>query len=501
MAAEGWSWSGMVAMRRLISLICALAGLLSCSAGNIDGGVQTKPDGDRPYRLTVDGKPFLMLGAQLRTDFFRQLDGRGLDQLDDYFALAAGLNITCVQAPISWRDIEPEYGVYSDEVVKAFIDYCNKYGLKLEILWFGSYMCGYSVEGHIPDYVVSDSQTYPELNPSAAYQGWQGKQYFLSPGNTKLVERESRAISKMMEFIAEYDRSIGSPHTVIGIQVENEPDMLATRHNAAHGYSPTDLWPSLLYHIDQVGKAVKNGPYDCYTRVNQTTTYPDWVYWSTMVAKREGVDYVGFDPYVNDVAVIGDWLSQVQAIPGNFSHIAENGGEFYNNDILTLKALVSGCGYEVFEVITTPHPYLKDWTLRGVYNPDFTPKGQTQRLIDAFSIYKAAWYDFATADLADMVGFNIQSSEGKTVAEESLATSSVTVDWQTSARGIAFAIQGKGYLTVGSTKDDTMSVSFEPARIESGHYDKDGNWIVESSGISYEGSLSLFPCKVYKLYF
>ena len=125
-----------------------------------------------------------------------------------------------------------------------------------------------------------------------------------------------------------------------------------------------------------VGKAVKNGPYDCYTRVNQTCAYDDWVYWSKKVAEREGIDYVGFDPYVNNVNTIGEWLKAIQDIPGNFSHVAENGGEFYNNDVLTLKALVMGCGYEVFEVITTPHPYLKDWTLRGVYNPDFTPKGQ-----------------------------------------------------------------------------------------------------------------------------
>lgn len=485
-------------MKHFFTYLLTLLTLVSCSPaskGEQDNIVQKET---RPYRLTVNGKPFLMLGAQLRTDFFLQLDGRKLDELDEYFSLAAGLNITCIQVPVSWRDVEIEYDVYSPDMVHAWIDYCEKYNLKLEILWFGSYMCGYSVEGYIPDYVISDSSTYKDLNPSAAFNGWLGKHYYLSPGNTALLDRETRAIGKMMEFIKEYDSRLGNPHTVIGVQIENEPDMLATRHNSAHGYSPTDLWPSLLHHLDAIGKAVKSSGYDCYTRVNQTTTYDDWVYWSGMVAKREGIDYVGFDPYVNDVTTLDRWLAECQMIEGNFAHVAENGGEYYNNDVMTLSALTKGCGYEVFEVITTPHPYLKDWTLRGVYNPDFTPKGQTQRLIDAYSVIKAAWYDFATAQVKDMVGFNIFSSEGQASATQTLSTSTHIIGWKTSSRGIAFAIEGEGYLTIGSTKADEFSLSREPKGIETGRYDSDGKWIPVSK-IAATQKLNVRPCEVYRI--
>ena len=41
-----------------------------------------------------------------------------------------------------------------------------------------------------------------------------------------------------MDAIYHYDNNHGQKHTVIGIQVENEPDMLATRHNQEHGYTP-----------------------------------------------------------------------------------------------------------------------------------------------------------------------------------------------------------------------------------------------------------------------
>lgn len=486
-------------MDRLKTIFFCLAACLMISCHDGDNPEVVDPSGES-WRLTVNGKPFMMLGAQLRTDYFIQLDGRKLDELDDYFSLAAGMNITCIQVPIAWGDIETAYDVYSDDYVRAYIDYCEKYGMKLEILWYGSYMCGYSVEGYLPAYVVDDNTTYPELKASAAYNGWLGKQFYLRPGNTALVTREKKAIAKMMDYVYDYDKSLGSPHTVIGVQIENEPDMLATRHNGSHGYSANDIWPSLLYHLDQLGQAVKASPYECYTRVNQTTTYDDWVYWSKMVQKREGIDYVGFDPYVKDVQTIEEWLGDLRDISGNFSHVAENGGEYYNNDILSLKALVMGCGYEVFEVITSPHPYLTDWTLRGVYNTDFTPKPQTQRLLEANALFKSAWYDFATADVGNMYGFNLENSDGDTEREESGSTKSVSFRWKTASRGVAFAIEGDGYLLVGSTKNDEFYPSFTPGLITSGKYDSKGDWINDGASASYEnGKLSMKAGSVYKI--
>lgn len=489
-------------LKRLLIYIFFLLPLLGISCSEMPNNEEVK-ESPKKYRLEVDGKPFLMLGAQLRTDFFRQLDGRSLDQLDDYFSLAAGLNITVVQVPVSWSDVEIDYDVYTNETIRHFIDYCQKYELKLEILWFGSYMCGYSVEGHLPQYVVQDNKTYPELKPDAAYKGWQGKQFWLVPANKDLLERETKAIAKMMDFVYEYDKSLGSPHTVIGVQIENEPDLLPTWRCSELKLSSADVWPALLNHINAIGMAVKGSKYKCYTRVNQVISYEDYPYWTKKIFEREGIDYVGLDPYINNVEAVADMLKGLQELEGNFAHIAENGGEFFNNDILTLKALTMGCGYEVFEVITTPNPQLVDWTLRGVYNPDFTAKGQTRRLIDAYSIYKAAWYDFATCKVEDMIGFNMQNSEGLSSTSEEHSTSSYTINWSTQSRGIAFALENGSYLTVGSTKADLMSFSKQPSMVEAGHYKANGVWVTDDSvKPKLNGNeLTINPCKVYRLYF
>lgn len=481
-------------MKRFLCILTLLAAV-SCGCSQQGPEPSGGQSAERPWRLTVDGKPFLMLGAQLRTDFFRDLDHKKLDQLDKYFSLAASLNITVVQIAFSWSDVEKDYDIYSDEAVRAYIGYCEKYGLKAELLWFGSFMCGYTVEKHLPSYVMADAEKYPRFDP--IWDGWQGKQFFLKPGTSALLERESKAIGKLMEFIDRIDSESGRPHTVIGIQVENEPDMLASRHFGMVGQSTANLWPGILHHLDVIGKAVKQSSYDCYTRVNITLD-EDFQKWGAMVFKREGIDYLGLDPYTADVARIGELMAYLQSLPGNFAHVAENGGEFYNNDVLTLKALSMGCGYEVFEVVTTPDPQLKDWTLRGVYNPDFTPKGQTQRLINAYGIFKGAWYDLATADTKYIHAFNITKSEGQEKATETVALRSGNLTWTTTSRGIAFAVEGPDYLTVASTKADRLDFNTVPRSAEKGHYDQQGNWVREADALA-GSSFTMEACKVYRI--
>src|SRR5690606_20720072 len=185
-----------------------------------------------------------------------------------------------------------------------------------------------------------------------------------------------------------------------------------------------------------LGHVVKNSKYKCYTRTNLTTTYDDYIARSAQIVQKGGVDFVGLDPYINDVNTIGDMLDQLNAINGNFGHISENGGEFVNNDILTLKALVDGMGYSIFEVVTTPNPLLQDWTLRGVFNPDFSYKPHTQRILDAYKIFKNAWYDFAVAEVNNMKGFNIAQSELSTSRTEVVTTQNVKITWTTTNSGI-----------------------------------------------------------------
>jgi hypothetical protein len=316
------------------------------------------------------------------------------------------------------------------------------------------------------------------------------------------VERESKAIKQMMEAIYSYDNKRNRTHTVIGIQIENEPDMLATRHNEAHGCTPEQIWPDLIEMLDKLGQVVKSSPYNCYTRVNQTTTYPEYLTKSAIIAATRGIDYVGVDPYENSIQAIDGKLRQLRKIKGNYGHVAENGGEYTNNDLLALKALNLGCGYEIFEVITTPHPFLADWTLRGVYNPNFTPKPHAQQIVDAFKIYKGAWVDFANANYLDIAAFNLKNDNGMVQTSESTNTTHAGIRWTTQSRGVAFAIERNNHLTVASTKNDKMvfrNISIK--NIEKGHYDINGNWVSEGKAEAPNNQLLMEPCTIYQIQF
>ena len=63
-----------------------------------------------------------MLGAQLRTDYFLQLDKKTLNELEPYFELAANMNILVIQVPVGWRDIEVQKDIYNTELVEKYIE-------------------------------------------------------------------------------------------------------------------------------------------------------------------------------------------------------------------------------------------------------------------------------------------------------------------------------------------------------------------------------------------
>ena len=463
--------------------------------GAIDVSYLKRTPGGKAY-LEVNGSPFLMIGIQVRTDFYMHLEGYTPFQLDKYFQLASTLGVTCLQVPICWKDIEPEKDEYTMEVIEWYIRLCNKYNLKLELLWFGSYMCGYSVEGYVPDYVMNDKKTYPNYL-DFTYDGWLGKHWFLRANTPALVERESLAISKMMEGIWEFDRMNGGRRTIIGIQVENEPDMLASRHNEVHGYAHDEIWPDLVAMLDTLGQAVKNSKYRCYTRVNITLDSGYVDRYDDLVA-TEGIDFVGLDPYTSRISDIATYVKELIAVEGNWAHIAENGASYKNGDQLMLKALQLGAGYEMFDLIVTSEELGDDPS--GMFKGDFTKKDHVDEVNEAFTLYRKAYVDIATCETKNFIAFNLLSNGKLQNDNETYSTHSGSVNFSTSSSGLAFAIERDGYLTFASTKDDTFTFTgYTLGDCEIGVYSRTGKWLKQSDTKITNGTITVKGGNVYRV--
>ncbi len=170
------------------------------------------------YTFYVDGKPFIILGAQLwNSSAWPGITDQFWDQTDT-------LGCNTIEAPIYWQNIEPEEGVFNFEELDNLILSARERGLRLVLLWFGSYKNGRSQ--YAPPWVLENPDKYPRMKNANGEDI-----YVLSAVSQANREADRKAFVKVMERIREVD---ADDQTVIMVQVENEPGSMWTDRD----YSP-----------------------------------------------------------------------------------------------------------------------------------------------------------------------------------------------------------------------------------------------------------------------
>jgi beta-galactosidase GanA len=91
------------------------------------------------YQIHVDDKPFLLRAAELQNSSFSS----SVHMEDIWPKLVKG-NINCVLGPVTWQDIEPEEGKFVWDELDAVIGQAAAVGIKIILLWFGSFKNGSS---------------------------------------------------------------------------------------------------------------------------------------------------------------------------------------------------------------------------------------------------------------------------------------------------------------------------------------------------------------------
>lgn len=167
---------------------------------------------DGKYTVMVDGKPFLILGAQLWNS------SAWSEYLPGIWPQLKQLNCNTLEAPVYWQDIEPEEGEFNFNNLDSLIYGARRNGLKLVVLWFGSYKngsCEYS-----PVWVRENMERFPRMENSAGEPV-----YVLSAISENNIEADKKAFVEMMKHIKKVD---SEERTVIMVQPENEPGSLQT---------------------------------------------------------------------------------------------------------------------------------------------------------------------------------------------------------------------------------------------------------------------------------
>lgn len=162
-------------------------------------------------QLVVHGEPFLMLGGELGNS-----SASSLAFMAPVWPRLKAMGLNTVLMPVSWELIEPSEGVYDFSLVDGLIRSSRTHGLKIVVLWFGSWKN--SMSCYVPSWVKTNQQRFPRARTG------DGKAVeILSPFSEESRNADARAFAAFMKHLRSYD---GKENTVVMIQVENEIGMI-----------------------------------------------------------------------------------------------------------------------------------------------------------------------------------------------------------------------------------------------------------------------------------
>ncbi|MCZ0997488.1 DUF5597 domain-containing protein [Streptomyces mirabilis] len=176
-------------------------------------------------QLVVDGEPYLIRGIELHNS-----TSSSAEYLQPLWGRFAGAGVNTVLAPVSWELVEPLEGEFDFGLVDAMLAGAREHGLKLVLLWFGSWKNGSS----------SYTPAWVKLNPSRfPLQIDEGGTPLdnLSPFSAANREADAAAFAAFMEHLSRVD---SRERTVIMVQVENEVGLLGAARS--HGTDAVAAW-------------------------------------------------------------------------------------------------------------------------------------------------------------------------------------------------------------------------------------------------------------------
>lgn len=454
--------------------------------------------------IEVDGKPFTYVGIQLRTDAFMNCELKKAEDLDPYFKAAAAVNINSIQLPIDWRDLEPEKDVYDFSVIDTFLSIATKYKLKVEFLWFSTNMCGETHSYHIPDYIIDDAVTYPryESDYTGLFWSYYGYIMHLEFGNDNLLERETKVVTKLMEYVYDWNEKNDKPNTLIGVQVHNEPDcfpLWRVGHNQisvkkdGRQITEAEARADVNKALDKVGQAFKSTPYKIYTRVNfaLANVMNDYI---ESVFELDGIDIVGDDPHEASVETITKAVEEY-SLAGNYPHIAENRASYTNTNTLILSSFAKNGGYIMYEVATSEF-FTKNNSGKidpeyGLYKSDLTPKQHTAGVGRFLKMLNGIGGDLVTTPKEKINAFNIESDYPLTKYSKSVTVGDKTVTFETDKGSLGVLINCGDYLIAATDKGAKISgldgLSCEQGRFGSNGWNKQSDVSLTGGVLNCEG--------------
>jgi hypothetical protein len=217
----------------------------------------------------VNGKPFFPIGTETVYAGYAMKP----NEHENVFRDLKSINGNSMAIPVHWDAIEPEEGKFDFSSVDILITNARKYGLKLILLWFGTWKNG-GME-YVPEWIKTDPKRFRRALNAQGKDMWS-----LSPFCKATLESDKKAFIALMKYLKSKD---SVEQTVISIQVENEPGIVGTDRD----YSPEG---------EKIYKAPV--PPDFIAAMKKYGKGATWELWQAAGAKKTGTwpEVLGYAP-------------------------------------------------------------------------------------------------------------------------------------------------------------------------------------------------------------
>lgn len=514
-----------IALLLAVSLLlaaCQPAEPTRTTGSPVDSGIQNQTQNfDQPYTMATSesGKgilldrrqvPVIMTSALLRTDLLILADFLKPEETEDYFAIAAQTNLNTLELTVMWSQIEPQKDQYDFSALDVYLDYAKKYGLKLNIEWYGSLVDGETHTANVPAYIAEDTETYSCLMDLFDWANY-GRCRIMDWTDPDLLARESRALWEMMNHVYTWNQENGQYDPVIMVQIGQGTDRFQRWRTDAYdvvnaageAIGQEEAWSMVHTYLNEMAKAVKYSAYKALTRVEfcEQTAVVNYV---RDVQKLEYVDIVS-PTYLHEISSTKNGIkSFTEEYADMFVMNAENWASDIN-DRQILATFGMGAGGYVSYQLSNPvyFPQSPNGALYNRYNADgetladkFPPVGERARKTAAInSALLRAYVAVANAPRSLFATFGLNNLlNGKTGDEriqKVYLSNGVLLSYSNPDGALGFAVFDGNYVYVWSDTDATLTVTNCTLTVcQKGAFDAQGEWNTQEN-VTLEGNTTL----------
>lgn len=517
---------------KIISMALGFVLLLSIFSGCSGGKKDAKVNADGSYNVeeltpikasTIkkqngrqiiyhNGSPYLYYAMHLRIDHLRSSLGdeeiaRKMFETYAKQLKADGWDTMIVY--LSWRRIY-DGKKYDFSDLEFQYEIAKKYDLKVHINWFGYDVCGFG--GYMP--WQTDYEKYP---PLAGLDGSPllnaDNKYIPDYSQQIFLDEAYDAIQQVCAWLNVND----TDRRTVAIQLENEPG----NEEGGNG-----LWMSqftnMVNHLNNLGKAVKEGPYSMVTYLNlMAAGFNDTIEGYDLKGRihklidEEYIDIVGWDIYTNQTAprdknieysdnlpVFAEMGICAYSVPGQINYCFNNGYGMGFYMFINIPDPTSNNGFYRYSTMLTGAEK-RDGTQIIPINPIDTMGGKeelkTDEVIAMNQSIRAIRELIATQDTRNISVFN-NTMKNVTNATKLCNKQRITYicnrpDDKWGSSGLAIGADD-GNFYVYSSQDADFMFANSISKVTEGSY-KDGKW-TESGTVEVKNNT--FTAKAGKAY-